>query len=224
MVQMRLSNFVRKDYEEKIHQKMNQHLEKIHQATQTLNRAVKAWKQNDTASLDLEVGNITAEENAADKILADIWLELTKGSLKSKLRSDILTFVKRADEVAGCAKRASNNFLILHNLKLPENIFEEISKACELIELCVEKLIEALTVYRKDIKRTVDLTTEINFLEHQVDGLYSRLKSHYFDFPEISDNFASLVIFDHAIREIEKAANSAEDAADALKSIVISEI
>jgi len=221
---MKLINFVKKDSEEEIHQKMNHHLAKIHQATKTLNRAVLAWKQNDTATLDLEVGNITAEENAADKILADIWLLLTKGSLKSKLRSDILTFVKRADEVAGCAKRASNNFLILHNLKLPDHILDEISKACELIELSVEKLIQALSIYRKDIRRTVDLTTEINFLEHQVDGLYSRLKNHYFDFKEISDNFATLVIFDHAIREIEKAANCAEDAADALKSIVISEI
>ncbi|NPD88756.1 MAG: DUF47 family protein [Asgard group archaeon] len=221
---MRLSNFVRKDSEKEIHQKMNQHLAKIHQATQSLIRAMEAWKVNDTATLDLHVGNITAEENAADKILADIWLELTKGSLKSKLRSDILTFVKRADEVAGCAKRACNNFLILHNVKLPEHILEEITKACELVDLCVKKLIEALSVYRKDIRRTVDLTTEISFIEHQVDGLYTRLKNHYFDFSGISDNFASLIIFDHAIREIEKAANSAEDASDALRSIVISEI
>ncbi|MHA1198394.1 MAG: DUF47 domain-containing protein [Candidatus Heimdallarchaeaceae archaeon] len=221
---MKLSNFVRKDSEEDIHQKMNQHLAKIHQATQTLIRAIEAWKINDTATLDREVGTITAEENAADKILADIWLELTKGNLKSKLRSNILTFIKRSDEVAGCAKRACNNFLIIHNVKLPEHILEEIAKACELVNLCVEKLIEALSVYRKDVRRTVDLTTEISFIEHQVDGLYSRLKGHYFEFTEISDNFATLVIFDHAIKEIEKAANSAEDASDALRSIVISEI
>ncbi len=221
---MKLSNYLRRDSEEEIHQKMNQHLAKIHQATQTLIRAVKAWKENDTTTLDLEVGNITAEENAADKILADIWLELTKGNLKSKLRSDILTFIKRADEVAGCAKRACNNFLIIHNVKLPEHIFEEILKSCELVDLCIEKLKEALTIYREDIRRTVDLTTEISFIEHQVDGLYSRLKNHYFDFKGISDNFATLVIFDHAIREIEKAANSAEDASDALRSIIISEI
>ena len=110
------------------------------------------------------------------------------------------------------------------NLSKISSILEEISKACELVNLCVEKLIEALSVYRKDIRRTVDLTTEISFIEHQVDGLYSRLKSHYFEFNEISDNFATLVIFDHAIKEIEKAANSAEDASDALRSIVISEI
>jgi len=221
---MKLSNFIRKDSEEEIHQKMNQHLAKIHQATQSLIRAIEAWKLNDTVKLDLEVGNITAEENAADKILADIWLELTKGSLKSKLRSDMLTFIKRADEVAGCAKRACNNFLIIHDVKLPEHILEEISKACELVDLCVKKLIEALSTYRKNVRRTVDLATEISFIEHQVDGLYSRLKTHYFDFTKISDNFATLVIFDHAIREIEKAANSAEDASDALRSIVISEI
>jgi len=221
---MKISSYLRKDSEEDIHQKMSQHLAKIHQATQTLIRAVKAWKENDTTSLDSEVSNITAEENAADKILADIWLELTKGSLKSKLRSDILTFIKKADEVAGCAKRACNNFLIIHNVRLPEHIFEEIMKACELVDLCIEKLKEALTIYRTNIRRTVDLTTEISFIEHQVDGLYSRLKNHYFDFTEISDNFATLVIFDHAIREIEKAANSAEDASDALRSIIISEI
>ena len=221
---MKFSNFFRKDAEEEIYQKMNQHLSKIQLATQSLIKAVEVWRKGDVAKLDFETGNISAEEHAADQILADIWLELTKGSLKSKLRSNILTFVKRADEVAGHAKRASSNFLILHKLKLPDHIFEEIHKACELVDMCAKKLIEALSIYRKDIRRTVDLTTEISFIEHQVDGLYSKLKNHYFDFSDLTDNFATLVIFDHAIREIEGAANAAEDASDALRSIVISEI
>ena len=221
---MKISKLLRKESEEEIYQKMNQHLAKIHEATQVLIQAVNAWNNSDTALLDSEVGNITAIENSADKILADIWLVLTKGNLKTKLRSEILTFVKKADEVAGCSKRACSNFLILHNLKLPEHIFGEISKSCELVNLCVEKLIEALSMYRDDIRRTIDFTTEISFIEHQVDGLYSRLKKHYFDINEISDNFANLIIFDHAIREIEKEANAAEDASDALRSIVISEL
>jgi uncharacterized protein Yka (UPF0111/DUF47 family) len=57
-----------------------------------------------------------------------------------------------------------------------------------------------------------------------VDGLYSRVKNHYFEYENFSDNFAGLILFDHAMRDLEEAANSAEDAADVLKSIVISEI
>ena len=220
----RISGFLRKRAEDEMQQKMTEHLARIQLATNALMRAVVAWRNNNFANLDREVSNISAEENAADRILADMWLELTKGALKSKLRSNILTFIKRVDEIANYAKRVGTNILILHKLRLPDHIFDEIEKAIELINMAVEKLAEALLIYRKDIRRTVDITTEISFLEHQVDGLYSRLKNHYFDYYKFSDNFAGLVIFDHAMRDLENAANSAEDASDVLRSIVISEI
>jgi len=221
---LKYGGFLKRRAEEEIHRRMTEHLSRIQIATKALMRAAKAWKAHNFEDLDKEVGIIGAEENTADRLLAEMWLELTKGALKSKLRSDILTFIKRADEVANYAKRAGENFLILHNLKLPDHIFEEILKACELIHMSIEKLAEALSIYRKDIQRTVDITTEISFLEHQVDGLYSRLKNHYFDYQKFSDNFGGLVIFDHAMRDLEKAANSAEDASDVLRSIVISEV
>jgi predicted phosphate transport protein (TIGR00153 family) len=221
---LRLGGFLRKRAEDEIYQSMNEHLSRVNLATQALMRAVQAWKENDFKTLDREIDNVSAEENAADKILADMWLELTKGNLKPKLRADILTFIKRADEVAGYAKRAGKNMLILHQVKLPEHIFEEIEKMVELVGMCAKKLIDALTSFRNDLQRTVDITTEISFLEHQVDGLYSRVKNHYFEYENFSDNFAGLILFDHAMRDLEEAANSAEDAADVLKSIVISEI
>ncbi|NHJ49257.1 MAG: DUF47 family protein [Asgard group archaeon] len=221
---LRYGSFLRKRAEEDIQKRMEEHLSRIQIATKALFRAAKAWKDGSFEDLDKEVGIIGAEENAADRLLADMWLQLTKGTLKSKIRSNILTFVKRVDEVANYAKRAAENFLILHKLKLPEHIFDEIIKVCELIHMSTEKLGEALIIYRRDFQRTVDITTEISFLEHQIDGLYSRLKNHYFEYQEFSDNFGGLIIFDHAMRDLEKAANSAEDASDVLRSIVISEV
>jgi len=224
MGRIRISGFLRKRAEDEMHQKMASHLSRIQIGTKALLRAVIAWRNKKFIELDKEVGIVGAEENAADHLLAEIWLELTKGTLKTKLRSNILTFVKRVDEIANYAKRAAENFLILHKLELPDHIFDEIEKVCELINIATDKLAEALLIYRKDLQRTVDITTEISFLEHQVDGLYSRLKNHYFDYHKYSDNFAGLVIFDHAMKDLEKAANSTEDASDVLRSIVISEV
>lgn len=219
-----MSGFYRKRAEEDIHKKMAEHLGKIQLTTKSLIRAVDAWKKHDFEKLDREVGNMAAEENTADRLVAELWLELTKGALKSKLRSNIITFLKRADEIAGFSKRAGQNMLILHKIKLSDHIYEDIEKVCELIDMSTQKLTEALNIYRKDIQRTVDITTEISFLEHQVDGLYSRLKNHYFEISESIDNMAMLIIFDHAMRDLEFAANSAEDASDVLRSIVITEI
>ncbi len=224
MGRTRISGFLRKRAEDEIQSKMTSHLSRVQLVTQSLIRAISAWRKGDFASLEREVGNMSAEENAADKLLAEMWLELTKGTLKTKLRSNILTFIKRADEIANYSKRAGINALILHKVKLSEHIFDDIEKAVEIVNMATEKLAEALAVYRDDIHRTVDITTEISFLEHQVDGLYTRLKSHYFDYNEHNDNFGGLIIFDHAMRDIEKAANAAEDASDVLRSIVISEI
>ncbi len=224
MGRIRISGFLRKRAEDEMHQKMANHLSRIQIGTKALLRVVIAWRNKKLIELDKEVGIVGAEENAADQLLAEIWLELTKGTLKSKLRSNILTFVKRVDEIANYAKRAAENILILHKLELPDHIFDEIEKVCELINIATNKLAEALLIYRKDIQRTVDITTEISFLEHQVDGLYSRLKNHYFEYHKYSDNFAGLVIFDHAMKDLEKAANSTEDASDVLRSIVISEV
>ncbi|MBD3189129.1 MAG: DUF47 family protein [Candidatus Heimdallarchaeota archaeon] len=221
---MKIGKFLRRQAEGEIKEKMAEHLSRIHLATKALTRAIGAWRKHDLATLDTEVGYIAAEENAADRLLAEMWLELAKGNLKSKLRSNIITFIKRADEIAGFVKRAGENFLILHEIPIPNHIFDEIEKACEFIEMCAEKLVEALKLYKDDVRRTVDLTTEISFLEHQIDGLYSQLKNHYFDFQQFSDNFGTIVIFDHAIQDIERAANSAEDAGDVLRSMAIGEI
>jgi len=218
------TSFLRKSSEEVIQNKMTEHLSRVQLVTRSLSRAFQAWFDENFADLDREVGIMSAEENAADKLLADMWLELTKGTLKPKLRADILTFIKRVDEVANNAKRAGINIQIMHKTKLPKHIFEEIKKCCELLNMASDKLAEALAIYRKDIQRTVDLTTEISFLEHQIDGLYTRLKNHYFEYRDYDDNFAGLVIFDHAMRDIEAAANAAEDASDVLRSIVISKV
>ena len=224
MGRTRISGFLRKRAEDEIHSKMANHLTRVLLVTKSLMRAVAAWRAGNFTDLDREVGNMSAEENAADKLLADMWLELTKGTLKSKLRSNILTFIKRADEIANHCKRVGINALILHKVKIPGHIFDEIEKACEIINMATEKLAEALSVYRKDIQRTVDITTEISFLEHQVDGLYTHLKHHYFDYQKTNDNMGGLIIFDHAMKDIEHAANAVEDASDVLRSIVISEI
>ena len=90
--------------------------------------------------------------------------------------------------------------------------------------MATDKLADALAIYRKDIQRTIDITSEISFLEHQVDGLYSRIKNHYFDYQKYDKNFGGLVIFDHAMKDIEEAANAVEDASDVLRSIVISDV
>ena len=219
-----MSGFLRKRAEDVMNDKMTEHLSRVQLVTKSLMRATEAWRKGKFESMDREVGIMSAEENAADKILAEMWLELTKGALKSKLRADILTFIKRADEIANNCKRAGINFQILHKIKVPDHIFEEIEKAVELVDMSTVKLAEALSIYRKDIQRTIDLTSEISFLEHQVDGLYTRLKNHYFEYSEFNENFAGLVIFDHAMKDIELAANAAEDAADVLRSIVISEV
>lgn len=218
------SSFFRKSAEQEIQNKMTEHLSRVQLVTRALTRAFKAWYDGKFTDLDREIGIMSAEENAADKLLADMWLELTKGALKPKLRADILTFIKRVDEVANNAKRAGINVQIMHEVKLPKHIFEEIMKSCELLNMAVDKLAEALSIYRKDIQRTIDLTTEISFLEHQMDGLYTRLKNHYFEYKDYAENFAGLIIFDHAMKDIELAANAAEDASDVLRSIVISEV
>ncbi|MBD3191828.1 MAG: DUF47 family protein [Candidatus Heimdallarchaeota archaeon] len=216
--------FFSKQQEKDLHQKMTDHLSRIHSATKALLSAVDAWRNHDLSTLDREAGEISNAEDAADRILSEIWLDLAKGSLPTKLQSNIVTFMKRADEVADNAKKASYNFLILHEFSFSEHIYQAVYKACELLHKCSERLIEALEIYRRDIEQTIDLTTEISSLEHQIDALYSQLKHHYFDLHEFTDNFATLLIFDHAIQDIEQAANSAEDAADVLHSIVIGEL
>jgi uncharacterized protein Yka (UPF0111/DUF47 family) len=78
-----------------------------------------------------------------------------------------------------------------------------------------------LSIYRDNVDQTISLTTEIQTIEHEIDELYRELKQSYFDFPEFTSNYALLTIFDHAVQDIEKAANATEDAGDILHSIVI---
>ncbi|MEA2070052.1 MAG: DUF47 family protein [Asgard group archaeon] len=217
-------NFFHRQTEKEVHTKMADHLSKILTSTKSLQKAVEAWNQKDLPKLDHEVGVISEAEDAADQILAEIYLDFAKGKLKSKLQTNILNFISHADDIINYTKRAVHNFLILQNCELPEKIFEIIKKQCQLLHQCSEKLSEALDIYREEIDKVIDLTSEISTLEHEIDGIYTQLKTLYFDLHEFTENSALLVVFDHAIQDIEKATNAAEDAADILQSIVIGNV
>jgi predicted phosphate transport protein (TIGR00153 family) len=214
-------NFFRRETDKELQKRMEDHLAQILIATSSLEKVVEAWQEKDLPKLDQEVSKINEAENAGDRILSEIWLDFAKGSLKSKLQSNIINFITEADDVINHTKRAVNNFLIIQNLELPQEIYETIKKECQLLHQCVEKLSEGLAIYREDIKKIIDLAAEISSLEHQIDGIYTQLKTLYFDLHKFAGNVPLLVIFDHAMRDLEKATNSAEDAADILHSIVL---
>ncbi len=183
----------------------------------SINAALKGDKEKAKASFE----KLSIIEHEIDELRRTVFEELTRGSLRSKDREDIMHLVKRLDEMADHVKDASRAVILLLEAKVPKEMWKQFAQtASDLVECAItlRKAIEQLGI---DSVKAMELAKQIDAIEGKVDEKYLTSKAMLLRYSKETDA-ATILLLKDLIEEMEHVADSCDDTADYVRILTVS--
>lgn len=159
-------------------------------------------------------------EHEADILRREIFSILTTGELNPNEREDLMHIVKRMDDVANNANAAVRRMAVLKVGEFPDELKDLILKMMSHSLECSDMLKECIEKLGIDASEILRLTDKIGDIEHEVDLLFSEVKSFLIQSNLTTNPFEAIVVLEF-IERIENTADACEDTADIVKLMAL---
>jgi predicted phosphate transport protein (TIGR00153 family) len=179
--------------------------------------AASKGKVNETKSC---VERLFVVEREIDDLRRAVFAELTRGSLSSKDREDIMHLVKRLDVMADFVKDSARTLLILTQAEVPEeiwNLFVEMAR--DLVE-CASTLRKSIEKLGTNLAEARALCEKVDQIESQVDEKYLKVKGLLLEHGRKIDPAALLMLRD-LVESMEQVADGCDDTADYVRILTV---
>ncbi len=163
---------------------------------------------------------VLVHERAADLVKQQLFKDISRLKLDSKVREDLFKLIYQIDPIANWVKVAAKNALLLLELQLelPDDIwvrFRTISEMVVASSRLLRKMIEVLGI---DDQKLLDIRVEIETLEQSVDDLYFIVKKTILG-SDLSPKVIMIAL--DLLAGLENASDHAAGAADILYILVM---
>jgi predicted phosphate transport protein (TIGR00153 family) len=183
----------------------------------SINAALKGDKEKAITSFN----KLSTIEHEIDELRRMIFEELTRGSLRSKDREDIMHLVKRLDEMADHVKDASRAVILLLEAKVPKEMWKQfVQTANDLVE-CATTLRKAIENLGTNPEKAMELAKQIDAIEGRVDEKYLVSKAMLLKYSKETDA-ATIMLLKDLIEEMEHVADACDDTADYVRILTVS--
>ncbi len=183
----------------------------------SINAASKGNKENAKSSFE----KLSAIEHEIDELRRMIFEELTRGSLRSKDREDIMHLVKRLDQMADHVKDASRAVIVLLEAVVPKNMWKQFSDTAKELVICATTLRKAIEQLGVNPEKAMDLAKQIDKIEGKVDEHYLISKAMLLQYSKETDA-ATILLLKDLIEEMEHVADACDDTADYVRILTVS--
>ena len=185
-----------------------------------LEEAIKAAASGEIEKTRKTITRLFGIEEEIDNLRRTVFEELTKGSLPSREREDIMHLVKRLDEMADHVKDSARNVLVLMEVKLPSEVWKAYHKMSIGIVRTAAVLEESLRNLLEDPSKARKMSEKVEDEENEVDKQFLEIKSlllkHGNDL-----NPAVLIILKDLLDSMEEAADSCADTGDYIRLLTV---
>ena len=182
----------------------------------SINAASKGDKEKARASFE----RLSLIEHEIDQLRRTVFEELTRGSLHSKDREDIMHLVKRLDEMADHVKDASRAVVLLLDAKVVEEMWDQFAKTAKDLVACATTLRNAIEKLGTDPPGAMKLAKQIDEIEGRVDEKYLKSKALLLKHSNKMDA-ATILILKDLIEEMEHVADACDDTADYVRILTV---
>ncbi len=179
--------------------------------------ALKGNKENAKSSFE----KLSTIEHEIDELRRMIFEELTRGSLRSKDREDIMHLVKRLDQMADHVKDASRAVVLLLEATVPKDMWKQFSETAKELVVCATTLRKAIEQLGVNPEKAMDLAKQIDQIEGKVDEHYLISKAMLLQYSNETDA-ATILILKDLIEEMEHVADACDDTADYVRILTVS--
>ena len=183
----------------------------------SINAALKGKKEKATSSFN----KLSVIEHEIDELRRIVFEELTRGSLMSKDREDIMHLVKRLDQMADHVKDASRAVVILLDAEVPKKMWEQFAETARELVVCATTLRNAIEQLGIDPMKAMELAKKIDEIEGIVDDKYLKSKAMLLEYSKETDA-ATILLLKDLIEEMEHVADACDDTADYVRILTVS--
>ncbi len=191
-------------------------IETVIELEKSINAASKSNKEAARASFE----KLSLTEHEIDELRRTVFEELTRGSLPSRDREDIMHLVKRLDEMADHVKDASRAVIILLDAKVVKEMWEQFAETAKDLVSCATTLRKAIEKLGTDPPRAMELAKQIDAIENSADEKYVTSKALLLKHSKKMDA-ATLLVLKDLIEEMEHVADSCDDTADYVRILTV---
>jgi predicted phosphate transport protein (TIGR00153 family) len=181
-----------------------------------INDALKGSKKQALDSIE----KLSVTEHEIDELRRSVFEELTRGSLPSKDREDIMHLVKRLDEMADHVKDAARAVLILLDAKVVKEVWTQLAETAKDLVACATTLRKAIEKLGIDPPKAMELAKQIDAIENRVDEKYVKSKALLLKYSHEMDT-ATILLLKDLIEEMEHVADSCDDTADYVRILTV---
>ncbi len=216
---MDLNSYLRDRKNSILRELMVEHAGRCKAVGNSFMEAGKALMSGSTEELNSRMKIIRTEERSADEVEARINKEISTSNIPPKLGEELAQFVRTLDRAAGACKRAVINLELLRDFKLPNTYVELFEKSTETIHqilIQMERGVQNIS----DIEVVTEVARLVDELETVIDQNYRKFKKGYFEIEKSFGSSAALILLDHALRDLEAAADFGEDSSEMLLALV----
>ena len=182
----------------------------------SINAALKGKKEEAKTSFE----KLSKIEHEIDELRRTVFEELTRGSLPSKDREDIMHLVKRLDEMADHVKDAARAVVILLDAKVVREMWEQLAETSKDLVDCATTLREAIERLGTNPAEAMELAKKIDEIEGRVDEKYLKSKALLLKHSN-EMNAATILLLKDLIEEMEHVADSCDDTADYVRILTV---
>jgi predicted phosphate transport protein (TIGR00153 family) len=182
----------------------------------SINAASKGKKEKARASFE----KLSLVEHEIDELRRTIFEELTRGSMHSKDREDIMHLVKRLDEMADHVKDASRAVVLLLDAKVLKELWTQFAETAKDLVDCATTLLHAIEKLGTDLSEAKKLAKQIDKIEARVDEKYLKSKALLLEHSNKMDA-ATILILKDLIEEMEHVADACDDTADYVRILTV---
>jgi len=181
-----------------------------------INAALKGKKEEAKASFE----KLSLVEHEIDELRRTVFEELTRGSLPSKDREDIMHLVKRLDDVADHVKDAARAVVVLLEAKVVRELWTHFADTSKDLVTCATTLRSAIEKLGTDPANAMELARKIDAIEHSVDEKYLEGKTLLLKHSNKMDA-ATILLLKDLIEEMEHVADSCDETADYVRILTV---
>jgi len=185
-----------------------------------LEKSIDAASKGDKEKAKASFEKLSLVEHEIDELRRTVFEELTRGSMHSKDREDIMHLVKRLDEMADHVKDASRAVVLLLDAKVVKEMWTQFAKTAKDLVAIATTLRNAIEKLGTDPLEAMKLAKQIDEIEGRVDEKYLRSKALLLKNSNKMDA-ATILILKDLIEEMEHVADACDDTADYVRILTV---
>ena len=185
-----------------------------------LQQAIVAVSKKDKADAKKHIERLFQTEEEIDSIRRSLFDETTKGSLPAPEREDLMHLVSRIDVMADHVKDAGRNVLLLIDVHIPKQLWDEYAEMAKYLVECAKVLKSSIEKLEKNPVEARELAKWVDEAEKKVDKKNLQIKSIMLKSDKEVAPSALLILKD-LVESMEQAADYCDDTADYVRILAI---